>query len=433
MKRAALSFAMAVAAAVIAAAQAAPGQLPLPNTAGQPATAGQGRGGGRGGPPMVSPDVHPDRTVTLRFRAPNAKTVELIGELEGKPSYPMSRDEATGVWSVTIGPLAHDVYNYQFRIDAVNGQGGVIAMDPQNPAVKLGFGAFPPASMFEIPGDGLEFDDAKEVPHGTVRLETYHSKTIGAPRTLWIYTPPGYERGTAKYPVFYLLHGSGNIDSSWMLTGRANYIMDNLIAEGKAKPMIIVNPLGYARQAVGVGPDRAQDQQAMGRGAPPAAGTPAARPGGLFGQDLLTDVIPFVEKTFRTLPGADNRALGGLSMGGGQTVQIGFTNPDTFHWLIVMSAGAQNAETTYPDFFKPDVANKKLKLLWMGIGKDDTLVMAGAKALDEALTKADIKHTYQVGEGRHEWVVWRHHLRDVGPLLFQSGGAKTTTTAGKQE
>jgi enterochelin esterase-like enzyme len=424
MKRAALSFAMAVAAAVIAAAQ---GQLPLPSTAGQPAPPAQGRGAGGGrGPAVISPEVHPDKTVTLRFRAPNAKTVELIGEIEGKPSYPMTKDEATGIWSVTIGPFAHDVYNYQFRVDAVNGQGGVIAMDPQNPSIKIGFGGFPSASMFEIPGNGLEFDDAKDVPHGTVRLETYNSKAIGAPRTLWIYTPPGYDRGTTRYPVFYLLHGSGNIDSSWMLTGRANYIMDNLIAEGKAKPMILVNPLGYARAGVGTGPDRPQDAPAQGRGAP-APGTPAAQPGGLFGQDLLEDVIPFVEKTFRTQPGADNRALGGLSMGGGQTVQIGFTHPDTFHYLVIMSAGAQNAETTYPEFFKPDVANKKLKLLWMGIGKDDNLTGAGAKALDEALTKANIKHTYQVGEGRHEWVVWRHHLWDVAPLLFKPAAAPTST------
>jgi enterochelin esterase family protein len=119
-------------------------------------------------------------------------------------------------------------------------------------------------------------------------------------------------------------------------------------------------------------------------------------------------------------------------MGGGQTVQIGFTHPDTFHYLVIMSAGAQNAETTYPEFFKPDVANKKLKLLWMGIGKDDNLTGAGAKALDEALTKASIKHTYQVGEGRHEWVVWRHHLWDVAPLLFQSAGATTTPPAPKK-
>ena len=427
MKRVALSFVIAVTAAAVGSAQA-----PATPPAGQAAPAGQGRGGGRGGPPIVSPEVHPDKTVTIRFRAPNAKAVELIGEIEGKPSYPMTKDEATGVWSVTVGPLPHDVYNYQFRVDAVNGQGGVIAMDPQNPWIKIGFGGFPSASQFEIPGNGLEFDDAKPVPHGTVRLETYESKTIGGPRTLWIYTPPGYEKSTAKLPVFYLLHGSGNIDSSWILTGRANYIMDNLIAEGKAKPMILVNPLGYARVGVGTVPDREQDRTAMGRGAPPAPGSPAAQPGGLFGQDLLTDVIPYVEKTYRTLPGADNRALGGLSMGGGQTVQVGFTHPDTFHYLVIMSAGSQaNPETTYADFFNGGY--KKIKLLWMGIGKDDNLVGPSAKTLDEALTKANITHTFQVGEGRHEWMVWRHHLHDVAPLLFQSAAAKTTTSPAKQK
>ena len=361
-----------------------------------------GRGGGRG--QLVSPQVNPDKTFTLRFRAPNAKEVTVVGEIDGKP-HPMTKGD-DGVWTATIGPLPHDVYNYQFNVD------GVIAMDPANPSVKLGFGAFPPANLVEIPGDGLEFDDAKPVPHGSIRVETYNSKTIGAPRTLWIYTPPGYDRGNTRYPVFYLLHGSGNIDSSWMLTGRANYIMDNLIAEGKAKPMILVNPLGYARQGVGLGPE------------PPAAAPPAGpggqAGGGAFGKDLIEDVIPFVEKTFRTLPGADNRALGGLSMGGGQTAAIGFSHPELFRALVIMSAGSNNADTMYPDFFKdPAATNKQIKLLWMGVGKDDTLVGPSAKALDALLTAKGIKHTFVVGEGRHEWVVWRHHLNDVAPLLFR--------------
>ena len=379
-------------------------QTPAPSNppAAAPQAPAAGRGGGRGGPPLVTPEVKVDNTVTFRFRAPNAQQVTLIGELDGK-TYPMTKDEA-GVWSVTIGPLAPDVYNYQFNVD------GVIAMDPVNPAVKLGFGNFPPANMFEIPGD--EFDDAKNVPHGTVRVETYHSKTMGVPRTIWVYTPPGYETGNTRYPVFYLLHGSGNTDNSWMLTGRANYIMDNLIAEGKTKPMIIVNPLGYVRQGVNLAPER------------PVANAPtgpaAAIGGGMFGKDLLNDVIPFVEQKFRTLKDADNRAIGGLSMGGGQTVAIGFANPDTFHGIVVMSAGGQNLEQNYPDFFKdPAATNKKLKLLWVGIGKDDKLVMAGNNALKDSLTKANIKHTYRETEGRHEWVVWRHHLREVAPLLFR--------------
>src|SRR3954447_19002909 len=233
-------------------------QAPAPPAAQAPGAAPQpGRGGGRG-PAIVSSQVNPDRTMTLRFRAPNAKEVSVIGEIDGKP-HPMTKGE-DGVWTATIGPLAPDVYNYQFNVD------GVVAMDPANPSVKLGFGAFPPANLVEIPGDGLQFYDAKPVPHGSVRFETYDSKTVGAPRTLWIYTPPGYERGNTRYPVFYLLHGSGNIDSSWMLTGRANLIMDNLIAEGKTKPMIIVNPLGYARPGVGL----------VREAAPATPATPAA-------------------------------------------------------------------------------------------------------------------------------------------------------------
>ena len=389
------------AATLIASAQA-PATQPAAGPAGAPGGPQPGRGGGRG--MVVSPQVNADKTITLRFRAPNAKEVSVIGEIDGKP-HPMIKGD-DGVWTATIGPLPHDVYNYQFNVD------GIIAMDPANPSVKLGFGAFPPANLVEVPGNGLEFDDAKPVSHGTIRVETYNSKAIGAPRTLWIYTPPGYDRGNTRYPVFYLLHGSGNIDSSWMLTGRANYIMDNLIAEGKAKPMIIVNPLGYARQGVGLGPETAAP-------APPA-GPGGAVGGGLFGKDLVEDVLPFVEKTFRTLPGADNRALGGLSMGGGQTAAVGFSHPELFHSLIIMSAGSNNADTTYPAFFKDAAAtNKQLKLLWIGVGKDDTLVGQGAKALDALLTANGITHTFVVGEGRHEWVVWRHHLNEVAPLLFR--------------
>jgi enterochelin esterase family protein len=379
--------------------------------AGAAAPGGGGRGGGRG-PQIVSPEVRADGTITLRFSAPNAKEVVLIGELDGK-TYPMTRDER-GVWSVTVGPWPPDVYNYQFRVD------GTIAMDPLNPNVKLGFGGFPPANMVEVAGPGLEFDDARNVPHGSIRIETYHSKNLGVPRTIWVYTPPGYDRGNTRYPVFYLLHGSGNTDSSWMLTGRANLILDNLIAEGKARPMIIVNPFGYARQGVGLGPEITPVPVAAGA----ATAAPAARAGGAgqaptpLANDLLEDVIPFVEKTFRVLPGAANRALGGLSMGGGQTIQIGFSNPDLFHSLVIMSAGSNNADTTYPDFFNAAVTNKKIKLLWVSVGKDD-FALANATALDAALTSKGVRHTFRVTPGRHEWVIWRHHLREVAPLLFR--------------
>ena len=203
--------------------------------------------------------------MTLRFARPNAKEVTLIGELDGK-TYPMTKNE-NGIWEVKIGPLAPDVYNYQFNVD------GIVTMDPTNPSVKLGFGAFPPASMFEIPGDEFETRATCRMARCASRRIT--RRRLGVPRTLWIYTPPGYERGNTRYPVFYLLHGAGNIDSSWMLTGRANYIMDNLIAEGKAKPMIIVNPLGYARMGIGTGPERPVTGATP---PPPAGGSAAARP-----------------------------------------------------------------------------------------------------------------------------------------------------------
>lgn len=361
---------------------------------------------GRGArpPAVISPQVNPDQTITLRFRAPKAGEVVLIGELDGQ-EHPMTQGE-DGVWTVTIGPFAPDVYNYQFRVD------GVVAMDPSNPWVKLGFGNFPPASLVSVPGDGLQFDDAKEVPHGTVRLETYHSKTIGAPRTLWIYTPPGYEQSEQSYPVFYLLHGSGNSDSSWILTGRANYILDNLIAEGAALPMILVTPFGYARPGVGVGPEQVADQEAILR-------RRSGQQNSLFADDLLNDVIPWVEENYRVIADADHRALGGLSMGGGQTIAIGFPHTDVFHSLVVMSAGARDAQGRYPEFFAdPAAINEKMKYLWVGVGKDD-FALGGSEALHEALEGAGVEHEYQVGEGRHEWVIWRHHLHEVAQALFR--------------
>lgn len=396
------SLALALAAAPVL-AQAPAGRGAGPNQ-GAP---GVGRGRG---PALVSPEVRADRTVTFRFRAPDAKEVTLVGELDGR-TYPMTKGD-DGVWTVTVGPWAPDVYNYQFNVD------GVIAMDPVNPSVKLGFGAFPPANLVEVPTENGDwtFYDAKDVPHGSVRIETYHSKSLGVPRQVWVYTPPGYDTSNERYPVFYLLHGAGNVESSWVMTGRANLILDNLIAEGRAKPMIIVNPLGYARQGVGLGPEIA-GTPAPGADITPPPGVPQQTAG--FAADLLNDVIPFIESKFRTLADADNRALGGLSMGGGHTVQIGFNNTDLFHSLVVMSAGAQNAEQNFPAFFaNPDEINRKMKLIWVGVGKDD-FALNGSQALSTSLKNAGINHTFRITEGRHEWVVWRHYLHEVAPLLFR--------------
>jgi enterochelin esterase family protein len=370
----------------------------------QPPAGGAGGRGGRGrGPAVVSPDVGADGSITFRLAAPSAQQVIVSGELDGQP-HPMTKG-ADGIWTVTVGPLAPDVYTYAFNVD------GLSVLDPRNPNTKLGFGAFGAVSVVEVPGNGPQFYDVKDVPHGKVDIVPYVSKTMGGlARTVWIYTPPGYDKGK-DYPVLYLLHGAGDTESGWTLIGRANTILDNLIADGKAKPMVVVMPLGHAMQSFLAGP---------AKNAPAAQG---GNPGdlSLFAKDLLDDVKPLVEKTYKVSTKVDDRAIGGLSMGGGQTMNIAFNRPELFRYVVLMSAAAgRNPDQVYASFFsKPDVPNKQFKLLWMGVGRDDTLVGPSDKALDAALTAHGIHHTFELSAGRHEWTVWRHALNEVAPLLFK--------------
>ena len=212
----------------------------------------------------MSPEVGADRTITFRFLAPNAQQVTVAGELDGKP-YPMTKGEA-GVWSVKVGPLVPDIYTYSFNVD------GVTSLDPRNPNTKYGYGNFGAVSVVEISGDGPAFYDVKPVPHGDVRIKPYVSKTMGVGRTLWVYTPPNYDRGS-NFPVLYLFHGGGDIESGWTMIGRANNILDNLIAEGKARPMVVVMPLGHAVQSFWAGPAR-PSPNAPAPGAARGAGQP---------------------------------------------------------------------------------------------------------------------------------------------------------------
>ena len=364
-----------------------------------------GAAGGRGrGPAIVSPEVGADRTITLRYLAPNATSVTASGELDGKP-HPLTKGE-NGIWSVTIGPLPPDIYTYSFNVD------GVVALDPRNVNTKYGYGGFGPVSIVQVPGDGPSFYDVKNVPHGEVRIKPYVSKTLGVNRTVWIYTPPGYERG-GNFPVLYLLHGAGDIESGWTMIGRANNIVDNLIADGKAKPMVIVMPLGHAIQSFWTGPAKAA-----------TAATPGGAPSGAlsaFARDLLEDVMPMIEAGYKVSKKADDRAIAGLSMGGGQTMNIAFNRPELFRYVVAMSpAAGQINEQAYPAIFKdPSAINKQFKMFWMAVGKDDTLTGPGDRALDESLTKAGIRHTFKLTEGRHEWTVWRNHLNEITPLLFR--------------
>lgn len=370
--------------------------------------------------PVVSPEVSTDRRLTLRFRAPDAKQVTATGELDGQP-HPMTKG-TDGVWSVTIGPLAPDIYTYAFNVD------GTSALDPQNTNTKLGYGSFGPVSVVEVPGDGPQFYDAKPVPHGEVRIRPYESKALGFSRTVWIYTPPGYETGK-DYPVLYLLHGAGDVESGWVLIGRANLILDNLIAEKKAKPMVIVMPLGHTIQSFWTGPAKALPNEmaaAYAKGGLDAvlfALMSGDGKGGLspFAKDLLDDVLPMVEKSYKVSKRPEDRAIAGLSMGGGQTVNIAFNRPDLFKYVAVMSGAVTGkADQIYSKLLSnAEQANKQFKLFWFGVGKDDTLTGPGDREFAQMLAKYGITHTARVTEGRHEWTVWRQHLNEIAPLLFK--------------
>jgi len=388
--------------AIILMASAALAQVPAGPPAAPPAPGGRG---GRG-PSVVSPEIGADRTLTLRYLAANASQVTVSGELDGKP-HPMTKG-ADGIWTVTIGPLAPDIYTYAFNVD------GVVALDPRNVNTKYGYGNFGPVSVVEVPGEGAQFYDVKPVPHGEVRIRPYLSKTLGLSRTVWVYTPPNYDKG-GNFPVLYLLHGAGDIESGWTLIGRANNILDNLIAEGKAKPMVVVMPLGHTIQSFWTGPAKSV--------APTPGQAPSPAPAALspFAKDLLEDVMPMIESTYKVSKKADDRAIGGLSMGGGQTMNIAFNRPELFRYVVMMSPAApRTPEQQYAAAFKdPSVLNKQFKLFWMAVGKDDTLTGPGDRELTKAFEQAGIRHQFKLTEGRHEWTVWRNHLNEVAPLLFK--------------
>jgi enterochelin esterase-like enzyme len=376
---------------------------------------------GRGSAAVRSPEVTSDRRVTFRLSAPAAQQVTVAGELDGKP-HPMTKGP-DGVWSVTVGPLEPDIYTYAFNVD------GISALDPRNPNTKYGYGMFGPVSIVQVPGDGPQFYDVRSVPHGEVRIRPYVSRSLGVSRTVWVYTPPDYERGR-DFPVLYLLHGAGDIESGWTMIGRANTILDNLIAEKRARSMVVVMPLGHTIQSFWTGPARAVTDPVvatMGTGASLddiiATMMSGDGKGGLspFARDLLDDVMPMIEQTYKVSRRPDDRAIAGLSMGGGQTINVSFNHPEMFRYVALMSPAASGRVSQfYPDLLKnPDRVNKLFKLFWVGVGKDDGLTGPGDQAFVDALTRHGVRHTFVVTPGRHEWTVWRRHLHDLAPMLFR--------------
>jgi enterochelin esterase-like enzyme len=344
--------------------------------------------------PVISPEVSADRRVTFRLRAPKATEVLLTGEFQ-EGARPLQKDD-TGLWTLTVGPLEPEVYHYNLTID------GVRTIDPNNPHVKTGSTPSTISSILEVPGAAPAFYDGQSVPHGEIRAHWYPSRSTGALRRLTVYTPPGYERNRNRYPVLYLFHGANADETAWTRLGRMNLILDNLIAAGKAKPFLVVMPFGYGAPPW-----------------PPASG--GGRSAELFAKDLLDDVIPYIQSEYRAMTERENRAVFGLSMGGGQALSIGLNHLELFSHVGGFSSGGLRAADLAKNFaaLTSDAkANQKLKLLWVGCGTEDG-AFAASKEFSDFLKQHKINHVFRESSGAHTWMVWRRYLNEVAPLLFQ--------------
>ncbi|HLK62609.1 MAG TPA: alpha/beta hydrolase-fold protein [Bryobacteraceae bacterium] len=351
---------------------------------------------------LQSPEASPDHHVTFRIYAPKASEVTLTGDWLGTTPAPKLTKDERGVWSVTLGPFEPSIYIYSFNVD------GVSIPDPVNPRIKLR--ARTSASMVEVAEDAA-FWEPRDVPHGTVEINWEKSKAIsGETRAIWIYTPPNYDKTARKYPVLYLLHGSNDTAAGWTMAGNANFVLDNLLADGKAEPMIVVMPFGHATPF----------------GVPVPAG--GVTNDALFETYLLQDVIPTVEARYRVAAGRENRAIAGLSMGGGQSLRIGLGHLDLFSAVASFSGAIPgDFETRYAALLKdPKGTNEKLKTLWIGCGQQDSL-FPRSKNLSELLTKYQVKHIFHPTDGVHNYTVWRKYLAEYAPLLFhRTTSAKVT-------
>ncbi len=340
------------------------------------------------GATVVSPEVRDDRTVTFRLKAPDAKQVMLTGgplllALAAKNPIQFRKDNDS-LWSLTVGPIKPDIYVYKFIID------GVTVPDPNN--TLTGFNDQPGYSNLVVSGDGPAYYDAKPVPHGAVTRHIYHSDVLNGEREMYVYTPPGYSPKN-KYPVLYLVGGSGELASGWSLDGRANFIADNLITEGKMVPMLIAMP----------------NNQVIHRSDPSHTEKTFA----LFEDELKRQIIPFMDKTYSTRANRKGRALAGLSMGGRHTQMVGLTNLDLFSSFGILSAGDPETEKVSAAFLNDPAANQKVDYLLVGQGTGEANAPIGKRviALHEALQKHNIKHEYYIGgEGAHDWGTWRHLL-----------------------
>lgn len=355
-------------------------------------------------PPVQSPEVHPDHTVTFRLRDPNGEKVTV--SVAGRPGSIALIKGEDGVWSVTSEPMEPDTYSYSFHADGVN------MIDPSNSAIVPNL--LSPSSVLVVPGPEPLPWDRTDIPHGVIHHEFYKSGVIGDNRDYYVYTPPGYDPAAHKrYPVLYLLHGYSDDASAWTAVGYANLILDGLIAQGKVKSMIIVMPLGYGD------PDIVNKQILASAGSPFRNADTRSKNFDRFTEALLTEVIPRVDKEYRTVNKRESRAIAGLSMGGAESLLTGLNHLDTFAWVASFSAGGEPNEFA-TDFPKLDAAtaNKELRLLWIACGTDDRLITLNRSLVDWLKSK-QINVTRVETPGMHAWVVWRRNLTTLAPLLFR--------------
>ncbi|MDX2150746.1 MAG: alpha/beta hydrolase-fold protein [Bryobacteraceae bacterium] len=359
------------------------------------------------GPMVVSPEVSGERAVTFRILAPKAAAVTLqAGDIPAAQRGDGQLKKAeNGVWEITTSPLRAGSYRYRFAVD------GVPVVDPRNPLISESNSNV--WSLVHVPGE--EFQADSNVPHGAVSAVYYHSSVLGRTRRMHVYTPPGYELGKDKYPVFYLLHGAGDNDDAWSSVGRAGFILDNLIAAKKAKPMIVVMPAGHTSTSMNRGVLGGMEE---------------------FVDEFVKDILPYAEKNYRVTGTRPTRAVAGLSMGGRQTISIALRLPDKFAYVGVFSSGifaaprpgtAPNAQRPPidPEFEEKNKAalenanfKKGLKLLWFATGKEDFLLKTTHATVD-LFKKHGFEPVYRETEGAHTWLVWRDYLNEFTPQLFQ--------------
>jgi enterochelin esterase-like enzyme len=343
------------------------------------------------------PEVQSDGRVTFRLRAPKAAEVRL--QCESLRSMAMQKDDQ-GVWSATTEPLEPDYYGYSFIVD------GVRMIDTANPLMK--YNLLNTESEVHVPGPASLPWEVNDVPRGVIHRHTYKSAVADDERAYFVYTPPGYDAASRKkYPALYLLHGYSDDATGWWSVGQANVILDNLIARGEVKPMIVVMPLGYGTMAiVRAGWERVRQPDLWKKNVTQFRGT------------LLDEVLPQVEKQYRVSPNRNARAIAGLSMGGAESLTVGLNDLDRFAWIGAFSSGG--LDTNYAAAF-PNVnakANDSLRLLWISCGKDDGLVKANRQFV-QWLDAQGVKHTWTEVPGTHSWRVWRRNLAAFTPLLFR--------------